>query len=66
MSSLRYLGPLWYLVQLPGLWALLWSPEEGVESEIWGRVLRSVGFWWAMSYLGFLDPAWPLVESKTS
>ena len=29
VSYLDFVGPVWPLIRLPGLWALVWSPGEG-------------------------------------
>lgn len=57
------LGPLWPLVKLPGLWALVWSPREGVQD---GRILSILIRLCKVPYLGLLDPTWPLVKLEIS
>ena len=42
VSSLGFLGPAFPPVKLLGLWALVWSPGEGMLSGAAGQDLRSV------------------------
>lgn len=38
------------------------EPRWEVQSAVVVPTLRSVSRWWTVSYLGSLDPGWPLVK----
>lgn len=43
-----------------------YGAQRGVAVWDYWQIWRSVSCWWAVSYVRFLDPAWPLVKTKSS